>query len=158
MDNKKTEDRHLLDVRIMAERLAMLYYHMVKNIIAEVGEERAEELVHKIILEYGTACGLNNRANVESLGQEATLENYNLGNDLPSVGWDIKDGKTLYCPFAATWKKLDFEKWGRLYCFVDQAKYEGYNADLRCFHDKNLLDGDECCILRIENIGQGNRK
>ena len=30
MDNKKTEDRHLLDVRIMAERLAMLYYHMVK--------------------------------------------------------------------------------------------------------------------------------
>ncbi len=158
MDKKITEDRHLLDVRIMAERLAMLYYHMVKNIIAEVGAERAEQLVQKIILEYGTECGLNNRDNVKALGKEATLENYNLGNDLPSVGWEIEDGKTLYCPFAAIWKKLDFEKWGRLYCFVDQAKYEGYNADLRCFHDKNLLDGDECCILRVEDISQEKDK
>ncbi|HHV42501.1 MAG TPA: L-2-amino-thiazoline-4-carboxylic acid hydrolase [Clostridiaceae bacterium] len=149
MGNTK-DDKHLRDVHIMAERLAILYYRMVKNIIAEVGEERAEELVKKIIWEYGTDCGLNARKHVESLGEEAKLENFHLGNDLPSVGWTLEDDRILYCPFADTWKKLDFEKWGRLYCFVDQAKYEGYNPDLRCFHDKNVLDGDDYCIIRVE--------
>lgn len=152
MSENIKNDNHLRDVRIMSERLAFLYYHMVKNIIEEVGEERAEELVRKIILDYGTGCGLNTKGNVEALGEEAIIENYHLGNDLPSVGWEKRDGKTLYCPFADTWKKLDFEKWGRLYCYVDQAKYEGYNKDLRCFHDKNLLDGDDCCIVRVENL------
>ena len=106
---------------------------MVKNIIAEVGEERAEELVHKIILEYGTACSLNNRANVE-LGQE-TLENYNLGKACPQL-LDIR-WQDIILPFAATWKTT--LKNGGVYTASDQAKYEGYNADLRCFHDKNLL-------------------
>lgn len=160
-ENNIMNDRHLSDVLIMSERLALLYYHTVKNLVEEVGEEKAETLIRKIIYEYGKDCGERARSKVESLGEQAVIENYHLSNDLPSVGWEKEaqefenksssGAKTTFCPFAHVWKNLDFEKWGRLYCYVDQAKYEGYNENLQCFHDKNLLDGDECCIIRVQN-------
>lgn len=47
-------------------------------------------------------------------------------------------------------EKSTFWKIGYIYCYVDQAKYEGYNKELKCFHDKNVLDGDDCCIIRVQ--------
>lgn len=38
---------------------------------------------------------------------------------------------------------------GRIYCFVDQAKYEAYNPGLECVHVKNVLDGDPYCELAV---------
>ena len=34
---------------------------------------------------------------------------------------------------------------GRYYCWVDQAKYAAYGKGYRCLHDKNTMDGDDCC-------------
>ncbi|NLW22934.1 MAG: L-2-amino-thiazoline-4-carboxylic acid hydrolase [Tissierellia bacterium] len=160
MNNKEMipKERAVQDVRIVAERLAMLYYHFVNNLIEEFGEEKTEEIVKKVIYQYGLHCGTNVREKVLSLNKETTLENYALGQDLPSVGWEKRELDTqnpeareiTYCPFADTWKKLNFEKWGRLYCYVDQAKYEGYNSSFKCYHDKNTLDGEDSCIIRVE--------
>jgi len=149
------------DVLIMTERLASLYYHMVQSIREEIGDEKAEEVVRRAILNYGNECGQGTRAKVEALGKEPTLANYALGKDLPSVGWQRTKCEGLpenerascvtFCPFAAKWKEYGFEKWGRMYCHIDQAKYRSYNENLVCIHDKNQLDGDECCIVRIED-------
>jgi len=41
------------------------------------------------------------------------------------------------------------QEWGRIYCYVDQAKYDAYNG-IKCKHLKNLLDGDDCCLFDLE--------
>jgi len=145
----------LNNVQIMAERVASLYYHMVTTLEEEFGAEKTEELVEKIIGAYGKETGENTRKRVAELGFEPDIENYKLGQDLPSFGWKKKVvipekergtiGMVDYCPFADYWKKRGFERWGRLYCHVDQAKYHHFNPDITCTHDKNQLDGDEQC-------------
>ncbi|MDY3282519.1 L-2-amino-thiazoline-4-carboxylic acid hydrolase [Dysosmobacter sp.] len=147
------------DVLIMADRLSSLYYFMVKSILQENDEETTERIVRRAIEEYGLDCGRRARKKVTELGEPITLQNYRLGKDLPSVGWEkkkidtgsenVKASEVSYCPFAQHWKELGFEKWGRMYCYVDQAKYRGYCDGMTCYHDKNLLDGDDCCIVRI---------
>lgn len=147
------------DVLIMADRLASLYYFMVNSILEDVDEETAERIVRRAIQKYGLDCGELARKKVEALGLPATLQNYRKGKDLPSLGWertplpldspDETASRVTFCPLADRWKKLGFEKWGRMYCYIDQAKYSGYSSRLTCCHDKNQLDGDDCCIVRI---------
>lgn len=147
------------DVLIMAERLASLYYFMVNSILEDVDEQTAEQIVRRAIEQYGLNCGELARRKVEALGLPATLQNYKKGKDLPSLGWEKHPlalnvpgevaSEVTFCPLASQWKELGFEKWGRMYCCIDQAKYRGYCSQLTCFHDKNQLDGDDCCIVRI---------
>lgn len=153
------------DVSILTERIALLYYSFVQTLLDELGENQTEEITKKAIAAYGTICGARTAEKVLSQGLEPTLENYGRGKDLPSMGWKkgpfpIPEGlpegtasKVEYCPFAEHWKDLDFARWGRLYCGVDQAKYAAYGKGYRCVHDKNTLDGDGCCIIRTEKEG-----
>lgn len=149
-------------VAILAERLALLYYAFVRTAIEEFGEEKAEELTKRAISMYGGMSGGRTTETVRAQGLEPLLEHYSKGRDLPAVGWKasslpIPDGvpdgyarKVEYCPFAKHWRELGFEKWGRLYCGVDQAKYAAYGKGFKCVHDKNMLDGDEYCVVRVE--------
>lgn len=149
-------------IAILAERIALLYYSFVKTLMEDMGEEKTEELTRKVILTYGSMSGERTAEKVLAQGLPPTLENYGKGKDLPGIGWEnapfpiskgLPDGiahKTTYCPFAKHWKELNFEKWGRLYCHVDQAKYAAYGKGYKCVHDKNILDGDDCCIIRLE--------
>ena len=147
------------EVRIVIDRFAHFYYHVVQNLIREYGEEQAEKMIRKIVKDFGMECGRMTRERVESLGHEPTLENHHLGKDLPSLTFrkrkletgkeNEKAAEVTFCPYADTWKKLGFEKWGRLYCTIDQAKYKGYNEGFSCFHDLNVLDGDDRCIVRV---------
>ena len=153
------------DVSILTERIALLYYSFVQALLGELGEERTREITKKAIASYGTICGARTAEKVVARGLEPTLENYGKGKDLPSMGWkkapcSIPEGlpegtasKVEYCPFAEHWKDMDFAAWGRLYCGVDQAKYAAYGKGYRCVHDKNTLDGDDCCIIRTEKEG-----
>ena len=66
------------------------------------------------------------------------------------------------CHLAEVWKELGAPELGRLYCFVDQAKYKAYNPDLECVHVKNVLDGDPYCELAVrtgeKELSQRKRK
>lgn len=149
------------DVRIMADRLAMLYQSFVEHILAEKGEAETEKFVKAIITDYGFKSGQNTKKAVIAKGFEPTLLNFKEGGDLPKLGWEKAPpdepiapgdtcGKVTYCPFANYWKGTNFERWGRLYCFVDQAKYDGYGG-FKCLHEKNTLDGDAYCIVHAIN-------
>ncbi len=152
------------DVQIMAERVASLYYHFVQTMRQELGDDKARELTKKAIWAYGTEAGEKARQKVQEQGQPINAGNYKLGKDLPSVGWAKERlsgsetenlSRVTYCPFAEAWNNIpDFAPWGRLYCYVDQAKYRAFHKDIACVHDKNLLDGDDCCILRVETESQ----
>ena len=83
------------------------------------------------------------------------LENYQ--EDLPRFGWNIEnvvvDGEPRArihaCNLAKAWNELGDPALGRLYCYMDQAKYTAYNSELECIHVKNTLDGDPYCELAI---------
>lgn len=157
----------LENVLIMAERLALLHYAFAKTLEQELSEEAAKTLTLKAIDEYGRLAAKAAMEKVEIQGLKPTLSNYKHGKDLPSMGWKSgpiempadkpngKISKITYCPLADIWGKLgmDGKRLGRLYCWVDQAKYKAYGKGYRCFHDKNVLDGDSCCIIRVEPDG-----
>lgn len=154
-----TEQQATENVRILAERMAMLYYYFVQALIEELGEERAEETVERVIAEYGKDCGKLARGAVINAGERPVLACHHLSRELPEFGWDSTselslDGKEkisriTYCPFAEIWKKLDFARWGRLYCHIDQAKMAAYHEKIGAAHDKNMLDGDDHCVIRM---------
>jgi hypothetical protein len=106
---------------------------------------------------YGEHVGRSVRQEVEAMGLPNDVENYGKVSDLPSVGWEGEVAETeggprhraLYCPLAAVWKELGSEELGRLYCFVDQAKYRAFNPRAALIHTCNVLDGDPYCEFDI---------
>ncbi len=154
--NKGTAEK---DVILIAKRLASLYLHFYQDLVKELGEEKAKEITQRVIKKYGEESGIETRKTIEKMGLNPEKENFSKGSDLPSMGWKTEkknypDGrcntKITYCPFAEFWIEKGAEKFGRLYCFVDQAKYSGFNPKLECLHEKNVLDGDPYCELAIK--------
>ena len=150
------------EVKLMARRTALLHYYFSEAIIAELGEEKGKELILKAIWAYGEHCGRACREGVEALGLPLTDENYGKIRDLPKYGWEnglvtFTDGKqrpiASFCPLASTFKEIGPRavELGRLYCYVDQAKYHAYNPKLEFIHSRNMLDGDECCEFLVQS-------
>lgn len=147
------------DVKIVAKRLALLYRCFCDELKKELGQEKARIIVKNVIKKYGAITGKETGETVEKMGLDKSLANYSKGKDLPSVGWEFEqlkcDAQELqiginYCPLAEKWKELGQSDFDRLYCSVDQEKYKAYNQNLICSHFKNVLDGDEYCVLHIK--------
>lgn len=154
---KITTEQATQEVRVMAKRTAMLYYHFATVLIEKLGVEEGKKIISEVISRYGSEVGQSVQKAVLDKGLPLTLENYSLESDLPKYGWEgsefTKEGKNYievkFCPLAAEWMSRDFHEIGRLYCFVDQAKYDSYNGT-KCIHLKNKLDGDEICLFDFE--------
>ena len=139
----------------MIRRIALLHYCFSKTLIEELGEEQGKELILKAIQSYGEKVGKKVKDETLAKGLDLFAENYQ--EDLPSLGWEVERiviegeprGRIHVCPLANVWKELGAPKIGRLYCYVDQAKYKTYNPELECIHLKNVLDGDPYCELAI---------
>lgn len=158
-----TVDEAAAEVVKMARRLALLYHYTAEVLVEKQGEDLARETLREIIWRYGWESGETTRKKVEELGLDITADNFKAGSDLPRFGWQadshvcadgISRGRVIYCPLAETWQEKGSTALGRIYCVVDEAKYESYNGS-SCRHMKNLLDGDCCCIFDItESEGQ----
>ena len=123
------------------------------------------KLIREAIWAYGNYCGKSVMKKVEEMGLPLSEENYSTVPDLPEYGWNIdtitlEDGEVRpivqYCPMAASFRELgaDAEKIGRLYCYVDQAKYNAYNPDIEFIHTKNILDGDPYCEFLVRTAAK----
>jgi hypothetical protein len=140
----------------MISRTALLHYAFTQTLIEELGKKKGEAIALKAIKRYGGFVGQKARKKAEESRLPLTRENFQ--DDLPSLGWHsrekvVVDGENRArvhtCYLADTWKELGVAEIGRLYCFVDQAKYETFNPDLECVHTKNVLDGDPFCELTV---------
>ena len=58
---------------------------------------------------------------------------------------------------AKLWRELGENELGRLYCYVDLAKYMTFNPDFKLMHLKALPDGDEYCELVVRPTTQQER-
>lgn len=152
-----SKEQALEDISLMIRRTALIHYCYAKTLMEEFGEERGNELILKAIHAYGEKVGNKVKEEVLARGLDLVAENYQ--GDLPSLGWEgervVVEGepraRVHLCRLAQAWKELGAPEIGRLYCFVDQAKYEAYNPELECVHTKNVLDGDPYCELAVRS-------
>ena len=152
MVSKEVASRQVLS---MVNRLALLHHAFTKTLIAELGEKKGTEVILKAIRLYGEKVGKSVREKTLAKGLKLLQENYQ--EDLPLFGWSIQGvqvegeqrARVLECHLAKAWKDLGAPELGRLYCYMDQAKYEAYNPELECVHIKNVLDGDAYCELAV---------
>jgi hypothetical protein len=140
----------------MITRTALLHCAFTQTLIEELGEEKGKALALKAIKRYGGFVGQKARKRAAEKGLPLARENFQ--DDLPTLGWHSREkvvvegenrARVHTCYLAETWKELGASEIGRLYCFVDQAKYETFNPDLECVHAKNVLDGDPFCELAV---------
>jgi len=145
-------------VEKVCRRMALLHLSYAKTIIEELGKEKGEKLVLKAIKDYGIRIGSGVKKEVENQGLANKIENYK--EDLPEYGMHEKveqaevqgeAGLRAYgCVMGKLWHELGEDEIGRLYCYVDPAKYMAYNPDYALVHKKSIPDGDHYCEFIIK--------
>ncbi|MDZ7758668.1 MAG: L-2-amino-thiazoline-4-carboxylic acid hydrolase [Desulfovermiculus sp.] len=148
----------------VSRRIALLHLAYARAIMNELGQERGTRLISEAIKDYALKIGEKTKAEVEDQGYEAIPENFEKGLSyaLPKIpgmhsGWEVihePDGRKKLrangCILGKVWKEYGQEKLGRLYCYMDTAKYMGYNPLYKLVHHQALPDGDECCEFEVQ--------
>ena len=62
------------------------------------------------------------------------------------------------CAMGKVWAELHEQTLGRLYCYVDIAKYMAYNPMFKLVHTKTLPDGDPYCEFAVRETIDQERK
>ena len=136
-------------------RMALLHYCFSKTLIEELGEKKGKVVIRKAIARYGEEVG--KKVKEKTLAKELETLPQHYQEDLPAFGWSMERvvvegeprARVYTCHLAEVWNELGAPELGRLYCYVDQAKYKAYNPDLECVHIRNILDGDPYCELAV---------
>jgi hypothetical protein len=158
------------EVEIVSRRLALLHLSFARTLIDELGEKKGLELIEKAIKDYSIRIGERTRQEVLDQGLEATAENFGAGKSLrvPKFGMhdlietvDV-DGeprmRAYGCALGKLWKEYGEDKLGRLYCYVDPAKYMAYNPNHKLIHIKALPDGEEFCEFAVRPTTEKERE
>ena len=123
---------------------------------AAIGRE-GKQLILKAIKDYGKRIGERVRRSVIEQGLEPVPANYGAGKarDLPEFGMHtgrerpVMNGeqrtRAFGCVMGRVWLEAGVGEMGRLYCYVDPAKYMAYNTKYKLVHIKSTPSGDECC-------------
>jgi predicted hydrocarbon binding protein len=160
-----TKEEAFQQVKSMITRAALIHWAYAKTLIKDLGEKKGKALAKKAIELYGKEVG--KRVKERTLARSLPLTRENFQDDLPDLGWAEREkvevdrekrSRVYTCHLAKVWQELGVPELGRIYCYVDQAKYEAYNPELQCVHVKNVLDGDAYCELAVRpKKGKGQR-
>ena len=147
-------------------RLGLLHLSYARTLIEELGEKKGKQLILKAIKAYGLRVGEKVKTNVIAQGKENLPANY--AEDLPLYGMvsskeiievDGEKRTRLHdCILAKVWNEFGEDKLGRLYCYVDAAKFMAYNPNFKLIHVKALPDGDTCCEITVKPTTEQERK
>jgi len=158
------------EVELAARRLGLLHLSYATTLIKELGEKKGRKLILKAIKDYGQKIGEKAREVVVDKGLEPTPKSLHTGKvrDLPKYG--ANDGfepvevegerrvRGYGCVMAKVWKEYDEDELGRLYCYVDPAKYMAYNPNFKLIHLKTLPDGDDYCEMVVRPTSEKERE
>lgn len=154
-------------VRRMCVRLALLHIAFARTIVDELGEKKGKKLILKAIKDYGIRIG--QKAKEEALAQGLEPVPANFKGDLPMYGMHRRKGERVAvegenrsrafgCVMGELWRDLGEGELGRLYCFVDPAKYMAFNPSYKIYHVKAVPLGDEYCELVMRPTTEQERK
>jgi hypothetical protein len=157
-------------VAITCQRLALLHIAFARAIVGELGEKEGEKLILKAIKNYGRMIGEKVKSDVAEMGLENLPANYGAGKsrDLPAFGMHAGRERVTVngevrtrafgCIMGKTWNEMGEGKLGRLYCYVDPAKYMAFNPNFKLMHTKVLPGGDDCCEMAVRATTEQERK
>jgi len=158
-------------IALTSRRIALLHLAFAKTLVDELGEKKGKELILKAIKYYGNKIGEKVRKAVIDQGLDPIPENYGAGTarDLPPFGMherkerglvvgDKKIRRSYGCVLAKVWKEYGEDEIGRLYCYVDPAKYMAFNPNFKLRHLKAMPDGDEYCEFTVEPTTEQERE
>jgi len=163
----RTEAAH--EVKLVSRRLGLLHLAFARTIVDELGDEKGKQLILNAIKHYGIMVGNEVRAAVQEQELPLTPENYGVGKSrgLPKFGMhsgseevEVEGKKHLRaygCVMAEVWKEYGEDELGRLYCYVDPAKYMTYNPNYKLAHVKAIPNGDPYCEFCIEKTTEQER-
>ena len=158
------------EIELVSGRLGLLHLAFARMLVSEFGNEEGRRLIVKAVKAYGVMIGKEVKAAVLDEGLPLTPENYGAGKSrsLPEFGMhtgseEVEVGgekrfRAYGCAMAKVWKQYGEEALGRLYCYVDPAKYMAYNPDYKLAHTKALPDGDPCCEFCLEQTTAKERE
>jgi len=157
-------------VEATSRRIALLHLSYAKTLVDELGEKKGRELILKAIKDYGVRVGEKTKKEVLDKGLEPAPQHFSKGEHfaVPSFGMHEKHEtlkvkgeprvRVYTCALGEVWKEYGEEKLGRLYCYVDPAKYMAYNPNYKLVHIKALPDGDDYCELTVRPTTEQERK
>lgn len=158
------------EIELVSRRLGLLHLAFAKTLTDELGDEEGRRIALAAIKRYGIMIGKEVRRAVEEQGLPLTPDNYGVGpsRSLPEFGMHVRseeievDGekrsRAYGCVMAQVWKEYGEEKLGRLYCYVDPAKYMAYNPNYKLAHVTAIPDGSPYCEFCIKETTQKERK
>ncbi len=144
-------------IQTLSKRLALLHLSYAETLTEELGEDRGKQMAVKAIKRYGRYIGEARREEIVEEGIEPTPETFSEGTafSIPPFGMHskIEEGedtmKAYGCVLSELWSEYGKEDLGRLYCFVDPAKYMAFNEDHIQIHMKAKTVGDDHCEFEI---------
>ncbi len=154
------------EIETLSKRIALLHLSYAKTLTEELGEERGKQLILKAIKRYGKHIGEARREEIEEKGLEPKMENFSKGESLSIPPFGMHSGverdedkmRAYGCVMGEFWRDMGEEELGKLYCYVDPAKYLGYNEDLVQVHTKAMTAGDDCCEFEVEHSTEEQKK
>ncbi len=153
-------------VRKVCARLGLLHIAFARTLVNELGEEKGKELVLKAIKDYGVRIGEEARASAAAKGldnspasfqSDVPLYGMHDGGESVEVGGETRR-RAYGCVMGKVWNELGEGELGRLYCYVDPAKYMAFNPNFKLTHVKALPDGDDYCELVVRPTTEQERK
>ena len=149
------------EVKLASRRIALLHLAFSRVAVRTLDEAAGRRLITDAIREYGAMIGTEVRDAVLRQGLEAVPDNYGAGESrsLPRIGMHAGsetvsvDGRPRIraygCVMAEVWAEYGEEDLGRLYCYVDPAKFMAFNPAYTMAHTKARPSGDPFCEFCI---------
>lgn len=158
------------EVELAGRRIGLLHLAYAETLVEEFGEKEGKKLILKSIKNYGTKVGEKVKGDLEREGLEPEPENFGEGDsrNLPRFGISEEteevvvdgEGRTRVhgCVMAKVWSEHGEEDLGKLYCYVDAAKYMGFNPCYKMIHTKNEPSGDDFCEFAVRKTTEKERE
>ena len=146
------------DVKSIAHLMAKLYYFITAEVIENFGEE-GKDVIKRALKKYGSHRGKLIRERVDQAGLEPNFVNMSENFDAPlGEAWidegiiteDTYRAKITYCPFAETWKQMNAQDIGIIYCEQDEALMTSFNQNVQFTRPKNMQKNHECCLFDVK--------
>jgi len=146
------------DILTRREIEARIVAPMLEAFAAEVGNERALEIVRKVILQIAREQGaqLAEQAGGCTLAHfTAALEAWKKGDAMEMEVLEQNDRRLAFnvtrCGYADMYCKLGITELGKiLSCGRDFALIEGFNPEISLIRTQTILDGAPYCDFRYE--------
>ena len=153
-------------VRIAMSRLALLHLAFSRTLVNQIGEEHAEELILKSIMEYGRL--------IEEYATKKKQESpfYGIHGKYMYNGEEYKDTRDFLsrikdvdfslleiydCSLAEVFMFFKEKKLGKLYCYIDAAKSMANDPYSVAIHTKCVLCGDDYCQIDVKQTTDDER-